>query len=140
MVDADLNTQFQEITTRASLAQKKIEEASRNQPESNVARTQTKTSVVSDHHEKADIVQDAAPESLQEIRDRWCSHRAKVRKDIRENRAGLDAAQAVQNAGTAESYAREAIDFALDAIDQAEDAVLDAVHARAIANALVSSA
>ena len=48
-----------------------------------------------------------------------------------------DATQAVENAGTAESYARQAIEFALDAVDEAEDAVLDALQARATANALI---
>jgi len=42
----------------------------------------------------------------------------------------------MQNAGLAELNAREAIDFAQDAITEAEDAVLDALRARATANAL----
>jgi hypothetical protein len=50
----------------------------------------------------------------------------------------LDATEAAENAGMAESYAREAIEFALDAVDEAEEAVLDALQARATANTLVS--
>ena len=138
MVDADLSTKFQEICKRATIAQQKVEDASRNQLGSNVSGTHRKASDTADHHARVDTGQDAAPEPWQEIRDKWRSHRAKVRKHVKKQKSELDAVQAVQNAGTAESYAKEAIEFALDAIDEAEYAVLDAVHARATANAPVS--
>ena len=71
------------------------------------------------------------------MRNRWRSHVEKVNSQIKESKADLDASEAVQNAGIAESYAREAIECAIDAIDEAEAAALDAMSARATANALV---
>jgi len=103
-----------------------------------VAGTHGKASNAADYQVRADTVQDQAFAPWQEIRDRWRSHVAKVKKDIKQKKVELNASEAVENAGTAESYARGATEFALDGIDEAEDAVLSALQARAAANALVS--
>ena len=138
MSDTDLSTQFEAICRKADAAREKIAYASRKQIRTAAPGTHAEASDARTHQVSADIVQDDASEPWQEIRDRWRRHVAKTRKDIKTQSSDLDAAQAVENAGTAESYAREAIEFALDAVDEAEDAVLDALQARATANALVS--
>jgi hypothetical protein len=136
--DTDLTTRFQAICQKAEVARQEIEDASRRQPRTAAPGTHAEASDAGSHHVSADIVQDDASEPWQDICDRWRRHVAKARKDIKGQRAELDASRAVENAGQAESYARQAIEFALDAVDEAEDAVLDALHARATANALVS--
>lgn len=136
--DTDLSTQFQAICQKAEVAREKIQDASRKQPRTAAPSTHAEASDAGTHQVSADIVQDEPSEPWQDIRDRWRSHVARRKKDIKTTRAELDAADAVKNAGMAESYAREAIEFALDAVDEAEEAVLDALHARATANALVS--
>jgi hypothetical protein len=106
-----------------------------------VAPTEGRRAEASDavtHRVSADIMHDEAFGEWQEIRDRWRSHVVKVREYIRTRRAEADATEAVENAGMAESYARQAIEFTLDAVDEAEEVVLDALQARATANALVS--
>jgi len=126
--DPDLSTQFQAICQKAEVAREKIEDASRKQ----LPPTHAEASDADTHQVSADIIGDEASEPWQEIRDRWRSHVVKVRKDITTKRADLDATEALKNAGMAESYAREAIKF------EAQEAVLDALQARATANALVS--
>ena len=51
-------------------------------------------------------------------------------------RTQIDAYNAAVEADMAEAYAYDAIEFALDAIDEAEYAALDAIYARAGAEAL----
>ena len=138
MGDTDLSTQFQAICQKAEVAREKIEDASRKQLRAAAVSLHAEASDAGTYWVSADIVQEEASEPWQDIGDRWRSHAAKVRKNIKTQRAELDAGEAVQNAGMAESYARQAIEFALDAVDEAEDAVLDALQARATANALVS--
>lgn len=103
-----------------------------------MASTHARASDAADRQVRADTMQDQTFEPWKEIRDGSRSHVAKVKKDIKQKKADPSASEAVENAGTAESYAREAIEFALDAVDDAEDAVLEALRARATANALVS--
>jgi len=138
MGDTDFSTQFQAICQKATVAQEKIKNACRCQHMTEVAGTQGRASQAAGHQVRADTGQGAASARWQEIRDRWRRHVEKLPSDIQKTKADLNASDAMQNAGAAESYAREAIQFALDAIDGAENAALDAISARATANALIS--
>lgn len=138
MAHTDLSAQFQKICDRANAANAKIQAANlRNRGQlPDVAGRPSEASETTDHRMKADAAHDQASEQWQEIRDKWRGHLTKVRKDLRTRKAELDATDAMRDAGMAELNAREAIDFAQDAIEVAEDAVLDALQARATANAL----
>ena len=59
----------------------------------------------------------------------------RIRADIAANKAEHDKARARRKAERAENYAAAAIAFAYDAIDYADAAVLDAIMARADADA-----
>jgi hypothetical protein len=61
-----------------------------------------------------------------------------VRTSARKKKDHLDADEAAMNADMAEAYARYAIDFVHAAMKEAEYAALDAVSARANADALKS--
>jgi hypothetical protein len=89
MVDADLITKFQEICTRAKLAQQKVEDASRDESGSDAAATHANASEATDHDAKGHTVQDAAPEAWQDIGDGLRSPRAKVRKHVKKTRSEL---------------------------------------------------
>jgi hypothetical protein len=138
MGDTDFSTQFEAICHKATVAQEKIKNACRRQHTTEVAGTQGRASQAAGHQVRADTGQGAPSARWQEIRDRRRRHVEKLRSDIKKTKADLNVSDAMQNAGAAESYAREAIQFALDAIDQAEDAALEAISARATANALIS--
>jgi len=137
MGDTDLSTQFQAICQKATVAHEKIKNANDSQHGTKVVGTQGRAPDAARHQAGADTGQGAVPARWQEFRGRWRSHVEKVNSHIEKSKADLNASEAVRDAGTAESYAREAIQFALDAIDEAEDAALDAVSARAKANALI---
>jgi hypothetical protein len=86
--------------------------------------------------DKADAARDNASSDWQEIREKWHAHVAKVRARAHKKKDQIDAHDAAVDADMTESYAYDAVDFALDAIEEAEYAVLDAIYARANAEAL----
>jgi len=138
MGDTDFSTQFQAICQKATVAHEKIENANESQRRTKVTGTQGRAPDPARHQVGADTGQGAVPARWQEFRDRWRSHVEKVNSHIENSKADLKASGAMRDAGTAESYAREAIQFALEAIEEAEHAALDAISARAKANALIS--
>lgn len=129
------------ICDRANAANAKIQAANqrdRGRPP-DLATGPSEASETVDHMD-ADADHDQVSQRRQEVRDKLRGHLVKVRKDLKTGKAELDATDAIQNAGLAESAAREAMALAQDAIDEAEDAVLDALQARATANARMLSA
>src|SRR5208283_2998238 len=142
MAGADLSTQFEKISDKAKTANDKIKAASqrtRDQLEADVASAPVKASAAADHFsEDADAAHKKESSHRQEIRGAWQAHVAKVRANVKTQKAELDADEAARDANVAEAYALEAIDFAQDAIDEAEYATLDAMHARAKAESLIS--
>ena len=112
MGDTDFSDQFQVLCQKAMDAHKRIESASLRQQTTKVAGTEGRVTDTASHQVKADTGESAVPTRWQEVRDRWRSHVENVNSHIKKAKADLDASDALQNAGTAESYARETIQFA----------------------------
>ena len=73
---------------------------------------------------------------MAELREKWHAHVAKVRAGAHKKKDQIDAHNAAMDADMTEAYAYDAIDFALETIEEAEYSVLDAIYARANAEAL----
>jgi hypothetical protein len=140
MSDADLKAQFEKIADSARTAADKVEAAgqrTRDQLEADVDTAHEKADAAADRmKDKADAARDDASSDWQEIREKWHAHVATARARAHKKRDKIDAHNAAVDADMTESYAYDAVDFALDAIEEAEYAVLDAIYARANAEAL----
>ncbi len=116
-----------------------ISQRTRDQLEADVASVRDKASAAADYFpEDADAAHKKESSHRREIRGAWQAHVAKVRANAKTQKAELDANEAARDANVAEAYALEAIHLAQDAIDEAEYATLDAMHARAKAESLIS--
>src|SRR6185312_16462664 len=113
MSDTDLKAQFGKISDTAKAATDKVKaagERTRDQLEADVAAARDRIDAAADRmHGKADAVRDNASSEWQEIRDKWHAHVATVRARVHQKK---------------------------DQIDEAEYAALDAIYARAGAEAL----
>ncbi len=138
MADTDLSTQFQAVCQKATDADRKINNARLSQQSPAATDAPSTAPDVAGHRSSPDPGDDAVAARWQRFHGRWRSHVDRVNGHIEKHRADLNASDAVREAGTAESYAKEAIQFALDAIDEAEEATLQAMSARAKADALTS--
>ena len=88
---------------------------------------------------KAEEASDRASSGWKQIQDDWNAHVARVRQRIDHKKAELDRNEAELDAEYAESDAADAIDFAAASIDEAQYAVLDAILARANADAVAAT-
>ena len=140
MSDADLKAQFEKISDTARTATDKVEAAgqrTRDQLEADVDAAHERATAAADRmKDKADAARDNASSEWQEIREKWHAHVAKVRARAHKKKDQIDAHNAAMDADMTEAYAYDAIDFALEAIEEAEYSVLDAIYARANAEAL----
>jgi hypothetical protein len=140
MSDADLKAQFEKIADTARTATDKVEAAgqrTRDQLEADVATAHQSATAAADRmKDKADAARDDASSDWQEIREKWHAHVVKVQARAHKKKDQIDAHDAAMDADMTEAYAYDAMDFALDAIEEAEYAVLDAIYARANAEAL----
>ena len=140
MSDTDLKAQFGKISDTARTATGRVEaagERTREQLEADVAAARDRIAAAADRMSgKADAARDNASSEWQEIRDKWHVHVATVRARAHQKKDQIDAYNAAVDADLAEACAHDAIEFALDAIDEAEYAALDAIYARADAEAL----
>ena len=140
MSNANLKAQFGKISDTARTATGKVEaagERTREQLEVDVAAARDRVAAAADRmNGKADAARENASSEWQEIRDKWHAHVATVRARAHQKKDQIDAYNAAVEADMAEAYAYDAIEFGLDAIDEAEYAALDAIYARADAEAL----
>jgi hypothetical protein len=77
--------------------------------------------------------------SWNDLQERWREHVAKMRRDIDDKKAVLDAKVAESRAEDAEGDALFAIDYAYATVEEAEYAVLDAISARMKADELAAA-
>ena len=70
------------------------------------------------------------------MKDQWQAHVAQLHQRAGDKRAERDARKTELKAEAAEEYADDAIGFAIAAVQEAEYAVMDAMLARADANAM----
>ena len=91
--------------------------------------------IKTDTTSRAEQVSDEASSKWNELRDRVRADIDGIRADIDEKRYEHDVKRAETKAERAENDAASAIAFAMDAIDYAEASVIDALLARAAANA-----
>ena len=142
MADNNLIEQFDKISTAAKEANEKIRasgQQAREQVEADAARARDRASQAADRlKDRARAAHDKASEHQQDLADKWHAHVAKVRKDLKQKRAEHEAKEMKVDAEMAEGYAFDAIDFAQAAVYEAEYAVLDALSARAAADAMTS--
>lgn len=82
---------------------------------------------------------DEAADGWKAVKDNWHSHVQKVHESVADRQAAHDLHAAERDADPAEQYAVDVVAFALAALDEAEYAVLDAILARADADALEAS-
>jgi hypothetical protein len=140
MADTDLSAQFEKISDDAKIATDKLKAASqktRDQLETDAVHARDKASAAADQFkDTVDAAGAGASSQWREIRANWRAHVASVRTSARKKKDHLDADEAAMNANMAEAYARCAIDFVQAAMKEAEYAALDAVSARANADAL----
>ena len=140
MSDADLKAQFEKISDTARTATDKVKAAgqrTRDQLEADVDSAHERATAAADRmKDKADAARENASSEWQEIREKWHAHVAKARARAHKKKDQIDAQNAAMDADMTEAYAYDAIDFALDAIEQGEYSVLDAIYARANAEAL----
>ena len=142
MADTDLTAQFEKISDKAKIQAEKLKAArqgTREQLETDAANTRDKASAAADRlKDKAAAGQAKASSQWQEISGNWQAHVTRVRTRIDEKTHQLASDDAAMNADMAEGYAFDAIDFVQAAMDEAESAALDAISARATADALNS--
>ena len=142
MADNNLIEQFDKISTAAKEANEKIRasgQQAREQVEADATRARDRASQAANHlKDRAQAAHDKASEHWQDLADQWHAHVAKIRKDVKKKKAEHDAKEMKVYAEMADGYALDAIDFAQAAIYEAEYAVLDAVSARATADAMAS--
>jgi hypothetical protein len=140
MSDADLKAQFEKISDTAKTATDKVQAAgqrTRDQLEADVAAARARANAAADRiKDRADTARDSVSSEWHEMRDKWDAHVAKVRTRAQDKKHKVDAHNAAVDADIVEAYAYDAINFALDAIQEAEYAALDAIYARADAEAL----
>jgi len=142
MADNDLIKQFDKISTAAKEANEKIRasgQQAREKVEADAANARDRASQAADHlKDRAQAAHDKASEHWQDLADQWNAHIAKIRKDLKKKKAEHDAKEMKSYAELAEGYALDAIDFAQAAVYEAEYAALDALSARAAADAMAS--
>jgi hypothetical protein len=131
---------FSELTDRINQAQVKVEAAARQGRDQLAAEVQQ--AQVSAEQKAEEIKaqaarsRDEAGAGWQTMKDKWQTHVAHLHDKTAGKKVELDQRKAGFRADAAEVYAENAIDFALAAVQEAEYAVLDAVLARADAEAL----
>jgi hypothetical protein len=90
-------------------------------------------------HDTANATEARISASWSDLQTTWGEHLAKVRQNIDDKKAEIDAKQALRRADAAEEDALFAIDYAYGTIEEAEYAVLDAILARMDADDLAES-
>lgn len=142
MADTDLTAPFQNISDEAKNVADKLKAArqgTREQLATDAANARAKASAAADElKDKAAGGQANASSQWQEIWANWQAHVTRVSTRIDKTTQQLAADDAAANAEVAEAYALHAIDFVRAAMDKAESAALDAISARATADALKS--
>jgi len=140
VANTDLSTEFEKISERAKAATSNLRAASqrtRDQLAADAASARNRATVAADQlKDNVSGAHDKVSSQWQEIRGKWQAHVAKARSSLQEKKEQFDAEAAEADASFALSYAVDAIDFAQAAVDEAESAALDAMYARASADAL----
>jgi hypothetical protein len=140
MARTDLSAQFDKISDRAKTATQHLRAAgqgTRDQLAVDAAKARDKATAAADQlKDNADGARNRVSSHWQEVRGKWQAHVAEVRNRVEDKADQLDARAAATDADIAESYALDVIDFAQAAVEEAESASLDAMYARAEADAL----
>jgi seryl-tRNA synthetase len=140
MAHNDLAAQFGKISTAAKEADEKIRAAgqgARKKIEEDAARARDKASQAADHlKDRAEASHDKASKHWQDVTNKWHAHVAKMRNNLKNQKAKHEAKEMKVYAEITEGYALDAIDFAEAAVYEAEYAVLDALSARIAAEAM----
>jgi hypothetical protein len=140
MKNTDLSKEFEKISDHANAATQHLRTASQHTKDqlaadAAVAR-QKATAAANRLQDNADGARNKVSSHWQEMRSKWQTHVAAAETRFDKKADQLDAGSFAIEADMDESYALDAIDFAQNAVQEAEYAVLDAMSARADAEAL----
>jgi hypothetical protein len=134
-----LSEQLQDLSVRAKKAEDD-EAAARKEARAKIQARADK--LKTETNKRNAKVEAAAVSTKEKTQEQWSSlhkqvkaHNDRIRAEIAATKAEHQAARAERKADSAEDYAAESIAFAYDAIDYAEWAVMDALVARADAEA-----
>jgi hypothetical protein len=140
MKNTDLCKEFEKISDHAKAATQHLRTASQHTKDQLAADAaiarQKATAAANRLQDNANGARNKASSHWQEMRDKWQAHVAAAETRFDKEADQLDARSFAIEADMDESYALDAIDFAQSAVQEAEYAVLDAISARADAQAL----
>jgi hypothetical protein len=140
MKNTDLSTEFEKISDQAKAATQHLRTArqhAKDQLAADAAIARQKATAAANRlQDNVNGTRQKASSHCQEMRGKLQAHVAEAETRFDKKADQLDARSFAIEADMAESYALDAIDFAQSTVQEAEYAVLDAMSARADAEAL----